>query len=458
MTGKNLDEGFLRQLPSKGAFGQQERRYPLTHNQEVVIGREPNCQIILDSTAYAMVSRRHAVVRPLSTNSSSPKWEICDLGSGNGTYMNGQRLLGCRELQPGDRLTLGNDGPDFIFESTKNYQATQFSPPATPGSNAARSNTVPPPQPQNDAVSWTQLFPIISTRRDLTSKGFLVPGILTVIFVVSMFATVGRPFLFDLLLAAYLATAAYYFVYCLCGKQKPWWVIFASALTTIVILITPLSEPFFIVFRVILPGKVFALPQDASFPVVLITFFFGAGLLEELLKATPVLGAYLLGSRLRSPWRERIGVLEPLDGILLGAASAVGFTLLETLGQYVPSQIESVSMQAGNAGLGQLAGLELLIPRILSEVSGHLAYSGYFGYFIGLSVLKPRQRWSILTIGYLTSAALHALWDSTASFGVLILTLVGVLSYAFLVAAILKARTLSPTRSQNFATRFLGPP
>jgi RsiW-degrading membrane proteinase PrsW (M82 family) len=30
---------------------------------------------------------------------------------------------------------------------------------------------------------------------------------------------------------------------------------------------------------------------------------------------------------------------------------------------------------------------------------------------------------------------------------------VGVLSYAFLVAAILKARALSPNRAQNFATR-----
>jgi RsiW-degrading membrane proteinase PrsW (M82 family) len=35
------------------------------------------------------------------------------------------------------------------------------------------------------------------------------------------------------------------------------------------------------------------------------------------------------------------------------------------------------------------------------------------------------------------------------------LVLIGVISYAFLMAAILKARVLSPTRSQNFATRFL---
>jgi len=45
------------------------------------------------------------------------------------------------------------------------------------------------------------------------------------------------------------------------------------------------------------------------------------------------------------------------------------------------------------------------------------------------------------------------LWNAMGSVSPFILALVGILSYAFLGAAILKARTLSPTRSQNFATR-----
>ena len=175
--------------------------------------------------------------------------------------------------------------------------------------------------------------------------------------------------------------------------------------------------------------------------------------MEELLKALPVLGAYLLARKLPSPWRERIGVWEPLDGILLGTASAVGFTLSETLGQYVPEMIQNVSLEAGAAN-GQTMGLQLLIPRILGSVSGHMAYSGYFGYFIGLSVLKPRKRWQILAVGYFTAAVLHTLWNSTVLINGLLLEIVGVLSYAFLTAAILKARALSPTRSQNFATHF----
>ncbi|WP_410503736.1 PrsW family glutamic-type intramembrane protease [Leptolyngbya sp. 7M] len=83
-----------------------------------------------------------------------------------------------------------------------------------------------------------------------------------------------------------------------------------------------------------------------------------------------------------------------------------------------------------------------------------MAYSGYLGYFIGLSVLKPAKRWRILGVGYLTAAALHALWNTMGLVNLLVLAVVGVVSYAFLTAAILKARALSPTRSQNFATRF----
>ena len=180
--------------------------------------------------------------------------------------------------------------------------------------------------------------------------------------------------------------------------------------------------------------------------------FFGAGLMEELLKALPVLGAMLLGNLLRNPWRDRIGVWEPLDGILLGSASAVGFTLLETLGQYVPNIIQNITLQAGPEA-AELAGLQLLIPRILGSAAGHMAYSGYFGYFIGLSALKPRKRWQILGVGYFSASALHALWNASGTASVLLLAVVGVLSYAFLVAAILKARALSPNRAQNFATR-----
>jgi RsiW-degrading membrane proteinase PrsW (M82 family) len=80
--------------------------------------------------------------------------------------------------------------------------------------------------------------------------------------------------------------------------------------------------------------------------------------------------------------------------------------------------------------------LQLLNPRILGVAAAHMGNSGYWGYFIGLSALKPRKRWPILSVAYFSAWALHALSNASVVARVLLGALVGVLSYAFLVAAI----------------------
>jgi len=448
MTGKNATQNaFLRLVSSKVEVSESASRYSLLPGKEMVIGRDPICQIVLDAMIYRMVSRRHAVVRPLSlVTNSGCSWVICDLNSANGTFLNGEHLKGCQELHLGDRISLGSDGPQFIFEYEVIAQKTIINVSKATVLSSINNQSMSSKQ---DSVSFTQLFPIISTGKDLTRKAYLIPGILTVVFVVLMFASVGHPQANQVIVGSYIAFAAYYFVYQLCGKSKPWWVLIAAALSTMLILLSPLLDLFIKVFRDILPGTLDTTsPDGITFTELFVRMFFGAGLMEELLKILPVLGAYWIGNSLPSPWRERIGVWEPLDGILLGTASAVGFTLLETLGQYVPLISQNSS---------QSVGLQLLIPRILGSVAGHMAYSGYLGYFVGLAVLKPLKGKQLLSVGYLSASALHALWNATGSINAFFLVVVGVLSYAFLMAAILKARVLSPTRSKNFATRFLDP-
>ncbi|NEP43834.1 MAG: PrsW family intramembrane metalloprotease, partial [Okeania sp. SIO2H7] len=312
----------------------------------------------------------------------------------------------------------------------------------------------PPVHPTNyrDSLTFTQLFPIVSTGRQLAQKAYLYPAIFTVICVVLMFLTIGDPEAFNFLTAVYIGVAAYYFIYRLCGKHKPWWVLLGSGFFTVTILLSPILDFFILIFRYILPGEISVEPDEVSFLNLLVRMFFGAGLMEELLKALPVFAAMFLGRLLPYRWQQKIGVIEPLDAILLATASAVGFTLLETLGQYVPIIVYNASIQGGE-NVAQLQGLQLLIPRVLGIVCGHMAYSGYFGYFIGLSALKRRNSWLILGVGYLTSAFIHALWNAAGVLSILMLVIVGVISYAFLAAAILKARAISPTRENNFATR-----
>ena len=425
---------------------QEQQDYPLSSSQEVVIGREPSCQIVLSSTAYPKVSRYHTSIRPMAQPNN---FEICDLGSGNGTFVNGQRLQGCQQLQAGDRISLGSDGPSFLFEyqqtATVNLQPPNptISPPSPLTSNPAAIEA--------DSFTISQLLPIFSRDGNLNSKGFLIPGTITVVFVIAMFMAIENQSLntFTWLLGLYLAGAAFYFVYRLCGKLKPWWWLITQAIITILILVSPIYILLTSFFELFLPIPAELLIQNYnsfSLPRIFITFLFAAGLREELLKALPVFFAYFLGNRLSGRRRERLGVVEPLDGILLGAASSVGFTLFETLLNYVPKITQIV---------GEAVGLAIVFPRVVGAVAGHMAWSGLFGYFIGLSALKTRKRWLIIAMGYLISALLHALWNTFSVGGnYLIAIAVGVLSYAFLTAAILKARRLSPMRSQNFATRF----
>ena len=218
MTGKKARQNAFLRLVAKTTtprelsveVSESASRYWLLTGKEMVIGRDPSCQIDLGAMIYRMVSRRHAVVSSVQQRDGHHKWIICDLNSANGTFLNGEHLEGCQELLMGDRISLGTDGPQFIFEHEI------IAPPkmialnkATVLSSVNKHNS----SSRQDSVSFTQLFPIISTGKDLTRKAYLIPGILTVVFVVLMFATVGHPQANQVIVGSYIAFAAYYFVY-----------------------------------------------------------------------------------------------------------------------------------------------------------------------------------------------------------------------------------------------------
>jgi pSer/pThr/pTyr-binding forkhead associated (FHA) protein len=65
----------------------------------VTIGRSRDAGLVL---ADELVSRRHALVTP-----TGPGAVVEDLGSRNGTFVNGQDIHGPTHLEPGDQLQLG---------------------------------------------------------------------------------------------------------------------------------------------------------------------------------------------------------------------------------------------------------------------------------------------------------------------------------------------------------------
>ncbi len=68
---------------------------------KVTLGRLPECEL---AVADAGVSRRHAEVRREADNS----WVVSDLGSTNGTKVNGLRISAPHQLQDGDEITVGS--------------------------------------------------------------------------------------------------------------------------------------------------------------------------------------------------------------------------------------------------------------------------------------------------------------------------------------------------------------
>ena len=445
---QNTYQACLIQISQDPRLGQTNKVYLVSPENSTVVGRAVSCEVTIDSSQYQSVSRRHAEIRPLTSQTAEgcPMWQLCDLESVNGTYINGQLLQGCQTLEPGDRISLGRTGPLFIFDWQVNYRKTYV------------TNTLKVGPPQTDSVHLTQLIPILSSQQDLLEKAYLVPGLITVLVVIGLFASIGDPDFFNGLLGLYLAGACFYYVYRLGGKHKPWWLLLGSALITISIITSPVVYYFIWLFRDVLPGKIDTTDlENMSFFTLFVRMFFGAGLMEELLKAIPVFIFLMLGRMLKSPWREAIGVWEPLDGILIATASAAGFTLIETVFQYVPDIVQTLTIDGNPTQKAQEVGIQLLIPRIIGAVAGHMAYSGYFGYFIGFSVLRPKKRWLLLAIGYLSASSIHALWNASNAFeepwNIMVLALAGVFAYLFLVAAIIKARQISPTRAQNFATR-----
>ena len=323
----------------------------------------------------------------------------------------------------------------------------------------------------SDSATPSELFPVLSKRKELINKGLLIPVGIAFLFGIILTATASTPEIFRNVLGVGIGLGCFYVLYSLGGKKKPWWIFAFATIFTMVLMLSPLFPVFFLVFYNMAGTPQGEAVNQLSFVRQVIARFVSTGMMEELVKIIPVLLIWKWTTRMKSPQREKAGITEPLDGILVGAASALGFVFVETLMQYAPNAVMGV---AGNIAkqlphlpaelyvlAGDVFGLQSVILRILPELSGHMAYSGYFGYFVGLAAMKPKHMWKLLITGYVSAAGLHAIWDlfcDRPGVGVYMQLPMMIAFYAFLVAAILKARQISPLRAQNFATVVVNSP
>jgi hypothetical protein len=127
----------------RGSAAPRVDEIPVESFVEMIFGRDETCQVIYDPLRDETVSRRHAKL--LLLNREPVEAGIADLGSRNGTFVNGRRIEGQVRLAPGDWIQLGAGGPEFQFD---------LDPPAQPAAP-------PPPPAPHDLVTRPVMQPAV---------------------------------------------------------------------------------------------------------------------------------------------------------------------------------------------------------------------------------------------------------------------------------------------------------
>lgn len=109
-------------------------------SSEIKIGRDPHCQIRIPSTE---ISREHCILR------AHPEGiVVIDLGSKNGTYVNGMAINGTKLLRPGDTLHVG----PMIFEVAGGKKEARVVADAENVKNKSKSSSAS----EDDIASWLE--------------------------------------------------------------------------------------------------------------------------------------------------------------------------------------------------------------------------------------------------------------------------------------------------------------
>ncbi len=122
-------------LIERGSTPEQTREILLSQS-EFLIGRGADCDLRLRAPR---VSRHHCLIR-----TQGGAVTLSDLGSSNGTYINGQRLTSQMALKSGDLVQVG----DFSFVVEVGEASSEPRPPTAADSMARTVKLSAPPSHQ----------------------------------------------------------------------------------------------------------------------------------------------------------------------------------------------------------------------------------------------------------------------------------------------------------------------
>jgi pSer/pThr/pTyr-binding forkhead associated (FHA) protein len=109
---------------------------------EAKLGREASCALRIED---AEASREHALFRPAAGG-----FEVSDLGSKNGTFVNGERVSGPRALRGGDRVKVGGTVLLYVEDDARS-EIPSDSGPAEGAAESSGEREPAPPLPSASA-------------------------------------------------------------------------------------------------------------------------------------------------------------------------------------------------------------------------------------------------------------------------------------------------------------------
>lgn len=389
-------------------------------DEEITIGRGQSNHIVFDGSGDKSVSRQHAIIQN-KTPSQDGEWILRDQST-NGTYLNGTKLLNQSfDLNDGDVISFTKDRQDIRLKIKTQDQ------------NVVEEKV----NKDETSASFTKIIPTANPGflKEVTDQPFFLPAICTVLTAIFLFWAPGFT-IYTTGLGIYLSLMMLFFVRSVSGLDVPFWLLGGS--TIVLIILMNIEIPWILLSLIFKNPALLDFKESDIFLQRFIGQFITVGLLEELFKAIPVflfIGFKNKFYHLNLPGIYNNGKISPVLLVLIGASSAVGFIIVETLGQYVPN---------ASAISGEVVGLALLIPRFISGIAGHVGFTGIFSYYIGLAYYYKNFNPMLLIIGWVLASMLHGLWNSSQH-SIIISSSVAITTFTIFMTYLIKAKKSFPT-------------
>lgn len=415
----------------------RDGRVPLA-KPAIQIGRMDGNDIALNDP---LVSRYHAAIRWAPNG-----YEIEDLGSANGTYVQGQRVHGRMPLAPGQTIRVGTTDLHFnVLDASQHAPAgpgeaaarpqgspstagaaggttiaavpAPFVPGALPGAGIAPMQPAPArPAPGGAPQMATQhpYYAMLPHRAENAVARFIktqarkrywrvfLLGLLAYFLVYQVLTSTQNPHLVPLAILIASALVPVVFVI-FCWEQSAF-----ADMPPAVVGLTFLSGAILGLVIAAVVENVLIQPTRAADSIDLATAII-IGITEETAKVIAVVW-FLRDKRLTSE----------LDGLILGAAAGMGFAALETAGYGFAAFLQGfiATAQSGPSSLNALiiGGISVmnhqLLVRMTLAIFGHGVWTGIVCAVIwrerGQSTFRLTPS---VIVAFCIAVGLHALWD-----------------------------------------------